>query len=60
MQAGTNSNHIAAVGSSDSHNAGRTPDPVTQAPIGQATTIVYADELSEPGSSAASRPATPT
>lgn len=40
---------IAAVGSSDSHNAGRTPDPITQAPIGQATTVVYADELSEDG-----------
>jgi hypothetical protein len=46
---GRNSNHIAAVGSSDSHNAGRTPDPVTSAPIGQATTVVYADELSEDG-----------
>ena len=31
---GLNSNKIAAVGSSDSHNAGRTPDPVTQSPIG--------------------------
>ena len=46
---GANTNHIAAVGSSDSHNAGRTPDPVTQAPIGTATTVVYADELSEQG-----------
>ena len=46
---GLNRNRIAAVGSSDSHNAGRTPDPVTQAPIGQATTMVYADELSEDG-----------
>jgi hypothetical protein len=46
---GQNSNRIAAVGSSDSHNAGRTPDPVTQSPIGQATTMVYADELSERG-----------
>ena len=46
---GLNRNRIAAVGSSDSHNAGRTPDPVTQSPIGQATTVVYADELSEPG-----------
>jgi hypothetical protein len=46
---GQNSNRIAAVGSSDSHNAGRTPDPVTQSPIGQATTVVYADELSERG-----------
>ena len=46
---GRNHNRIAAVGSSDSHNAGRTPDPVTQSPIGQATTVVYADELSERG-----------
>ncbi len=46
---GLNSNKIAAVGVSDSHNAGRTKDPVTQAPIGQATTVVYADELSEQG-----------
>jgi hypothetical protein len=44
---GQNANHIAAVGSSDSHNAGRRNDPVTQSPIGQATTVVYADELSE-------------
>jgi hypothetical protein len=40
---------IAAVGSSDSHNAGRTPGGVLQAPIGQATTVVFADELSEEG-----------
>jgi hypothetical protein len=40
---------IAAVGSSDSHNAGRTPNPLTQAPIGEATTVVYAEELSERG-----------
>jgi hypothetical protein len=44
---------IAAVGVSDSHNAGRTGggavDFVTQAPIGEATTVVYAEELSEPG-----------
>jgi len=40
---------IAAIGVSDSHNAGRTPNPVTQAPIGTATTVVYADELSEKG-----------
>jgi hypothetical protein len=40
---------IAAVGSSDSHHAGRTPNPVTQAPIGTATTVVFADELSERG-----------
>ncbi|HYF25845.1 MAG TPA: CehA/McbA family metallohydrolase [Baekduia sp.] len=40
---------IAAVGSSDAHHAGRTPNPITQSPIGQATTMVYADELSEDG-----------
>ena len=40
---------IAAVGSSDSHNAGRTPNPVTQAPVGTATTVVFARELSERG-----------
>ena len=40
---------IAAVGVSDSHNAGRRNDPLTQAPIGQATTVVYADELSPAG-----------
>jgi hypothetical protein len=44
---------IAAVGVSDSHNAGRTgggsADSVTQAPIGEATTVVYAEELSEAG-----------
>jgi hypothetical protein len=39
---------IAAVGSSDSHNAGRTTS-ITQAPIGMATTVVYAPELSEQG-----------
>jgi len=41
-------NHIAAVGVSDSHNAGRTLDPF-QSPVGQATTVVYARELSERG-----------
>lgn len=40
---------IAAVGVSDSHNAGRTPNPVTQAPIGEATTMVRAPQLSERG-----------
>jgi hypothetical protein len=40
---------IAAVGSSDSHHAGSPRDPITQSPIGQATTVVYADELSEEG-----------
>jgi hypothetical protein len=46
---GTNAQRIAAVGSSDSHKAGRRPDPVTTAPIGQATTVVRAEELSEQG-----------
>ncbi len=40
---------IAAVGVSDSHQAGRQNDPLLQAPIGQATTVVYGDELSEAG-----------
>ncbi len=40
---------IAAVGVSDSHNAGRTRDPVTQAPLGTATTVLHARELSERG-----------
>jgi hypothetical protein len=39
---------IAAVGSSDSHTAGRAPG-ITDAPIGEATTAVYAPELSEDG-----------
>jgi hypothetical protein len=39
---------IAAVASSDSHNAGEAA-PATQAPIGTATTVVRADELSEDG-----------
>ena len=46
---GANTNHIAAVGSSDSHNAGTPDDPTTQSPIGQATTVVRAEELSEQG-----------
>jgi hypothetical protein len=46
---GANANHIAAVGSSDSHNAGRTPNPLTQSPIGQATTVVFARKLSAKG-----------
>ena len=45
--------HVAAIGVSDSHNAGRTgggaQDFVTQAPIGEATTVVFAEELSEAG-----------
>jgi hypothetical protein len=41
---------IAAVGASDSHNAGRTAGLLTpQAPVGTPTTVVYADELSEGG-----------
>ena len=40
---------IAAVGSSDSHNAGRTPGGFTQSPIGTATTVVRAKELSPRG-----------
>lgn len=40
---------IAAVAVSDSHNAGRTPGGVTQSPIGEGTTVVYADELSQRG-----------
>jgi hypothetical protein len=39
---------IAAVGSSDSHHAG-TPQTPLQSPIGKATTVVYAQELSEQG-----------
>lgn len=38
---------ITGVGSSDSHNAGE--ENLTQSPIGEATTVVYADELSEDG-----------
>ena len=48
-QALARGNKIAAVGSSDSHNAGRSNNPITQAPIGEATTKVYAEELSEAG-----------
>jgi hypothetical protein len=40
---------IAAVGVSDSHNAGRTPNPITQAPVGTGSTVVFADRLSEEG-----------
>jgi hypothetical protein len=39
---------IAAVGSSDSHHAGMPPDGLAS-PIGTATTLVYAQELSEQG-----------
>ncbi len=40
--------HIAAVGSSDSHTAGVAAGAL-DAPIGQATTVVYAESLSESG-----------
>jgi hypothetical protein len=41
---------IAAVGASDSHNAGRTAGFLSpQAPVGTPTTMVYADDLSEGG-----------
>lgn len=39
---------ITAVGVSDSHNAGG-GNGVTQSPIGEGTTVVYAEELSEEG-----------
>lgn len=39
---------ITAVGSSDSHNAGG-GNGITQSPIGEGTTVVYAEELSEKG-----------
>jgi hypothetical protein len=39
---------ITGVGVSDSHKAGQ-PQEVTQSPIGEATTVVYAEELSESG-----------
>jgi len=39
---------ITAVGSSDSHHAGE-GNGTTQSPIGEATTVVYAEELSEEG-----------
>jgi hypothetical protein len=47
---GTSANHIAAVGSSDSHQAGEQgglADSVTSAPIGEGQTVVHASELSE-------------
>ena len=40
---------VAAVAVSDSHNAGRTTNPITQAPVGTGTTVVYASDLSERG-----------
>lgn len=39
---------VTAVGSSDSHNAGG-GNGITQSPIGEGTTVVYAEELSEKG-----------
>jgi hypothetical protein len=45
---------ITAVGSSDSHHAGG-GNGTTQSPIGEATTVVYAPELSESGIEAAIR-----
>ncbi len=49
---GTNSNRIAAVGSSDSHQAGdqgEGVDALLSSPIGEGTTVVHAEELSEAG-----------
>jgi hypothetical protein len=40
--------HIAAVGSSDAHHAGKVDGP-TQSPVGRAATVVRADALSENG-----------
>jgi hypothetical protein len=40
--------HAAAVGSSDSHSAGRT-NGATQSPVGTSATVVHAKELSERG-----------
>ncbi|HEX2087299.1 MAG TPA: CehA/McbA family metallohydrolase, partial [Solirubrobacteraceae bacterium] len=40
---------VAAVAVSDSHNAGRTPNAITQAPVGTGRTVVFAPELSEEG-----------
>ena len=40
---------ITAVGVSDSHHAGRANNPVTQTPVGDGHTVVFADELSETG-----------
>jgi len=39
---------IAPVGGSDAHKAG-SADSVTESPVGEPTTVVYADELSEAG-----------
>lgn len=51
-EGGTNENRIAAVGSSDSHKAGdqgEGTDSILASPIGEATTVVRASELSEAG-----------
>jgi hypothetical protein len=40
--------HIAAVGSSDDHQGGGATGP-TDSPVGSATTVVHADQLSEQG-----------
>ena len=40
---------VTGVAVSDSHNAGATPGGVTQSPIGEGTTVVFAPELSEKG-----------
>jgi Ca2+-binding RTX toxin-like protein len=47
---GVNSNHIAATGSSDSHKGGDQGsgvDSLLASPVGEATTVVFAEELSE-------------
>ncbi len=44
----TEGHRITAVGSSDSHHAGH-GNGITQSPIGEATTVVFAEELSEQG-----------
>ena len=49
---GVNQNRIAAVGSSDSHQAGDQgsgADALLSSPIGEGMTVVYAEELSEQG-----------
>ena len=43
----TSGYRIAAVGTSDSHQAGRTPNQFTSRPIGTATTVIRARRLSE-------------
>ena len=51
---------VAAVAVSDSHNAGRTKNPVTQAPVGTGTTVVYAPSCPRRGSGPASSAGTRT